>query len=1145
MVDLRKGLPEGVIPRISLDELDQRGRYELVRVLFPLQGRNPEDVAKEVTPLLGPYGKCVPLPQTNQVLVTDRAGLIKTIAKVIESMPVPKKPEPPKPSQPPKPELAVYPVKAVDPHSLIEVIRILVPDVKLVVDSKTQQITAYAIPAHHAVIKKVLEQMEAGNPPDRRPRLQVYPLGAGGLKPSDARRLESMLELAVPDARLRIDTETGKLIVWATPDEHQIVQTTLKQMGRAPAADGERKLQLYRLGRLDPQATVDLLKELVPAARLILDDETKSLVAVGDATQQQTIQSLLDQLGKAEAGPNAPKIQVYPLSVPLPEDAASLFEKIVPQAEITIDSAGMRLIAFAVPSDQEKIKSTLDEIEKSAASGEPPRLVIYRVGSTQVEQIKWLLDSLIGHSSETARQTVRPRISAARLARLSPRQIARLRARGLLPPEGKELAAGAAVPELFGVKVIADAQRGELAVWARPDQHKIIAGLISELKGEGKGYEEGLLRTYPVVRVDVDGLLELFETAHPDANIVYDKESQRLLVWASASTHAAIKKSLDELQGGPDETGTRQVRIYPLEAALPSGFSEFLTRLLPYAQITVDQEGQRLIVMASPKEHETIRKTLEELQKSQEERDTYQIVVYRVVPSKLERVRSLLERMITEAGRRRLSIGSTSPTRKRSETAGKDQPAEKAAPKPVDLQGVKVLGGERPGELIVWARPDQHALIAALIRQFQAEADGEGDELVAYSIKAGDLSAIHSLLESLYPDAKFVVDAENRRILAWAPTKVQQSIRKSLDQMQVDKPGENQPRFESYPLYGVSGTQLMSQLQTLVPDARLMLDDTGHKLIAWGTPEVQAKLKAALAKLQQGVTPETTPQLEVYPLTKLDPTSAQQLLQNLVPNAKLTYDAKSRRLIALAVPADQQVIRSTLEQLQPTQPGPDTPLVRFYPVTKSLPSNIASLLTRLVPEAQISVDEENKQLVVIATAADHQVVKSTLEEMEKSLPPAEERQLIVYPLTPAQRKRFDAIFSSVSSELPGIKLIPDDQPGSVSIWAKPSQHKVIAEIIQQLQTELPETNLLQLVAYPLKVAEPKSVQEILQTVFPNAKIVVDEESDRLLIWTTSADHERIKTAIEQLDSGRPDDRAEGFQVYPVRDVDPQLALQIL
>ncbi|NOX55569.1 MAG: hypothetical protein GXP27_14250, partial [Planctomycetes bacterium] len=590
-------------------------------------------------------------------------------------------------------------------------VRMLVPDVKMVVDSKTQQITAYAIPAHHAVIKKVLEQMEAAHPPDKRPRLQVYSLSAGSLKSSDARRLESMLELAVPDARLRIDAETGKLVVWATPDEHQIVQTALKQMGRAPAAEGEgRKLQLYRLGRLDPQTTVELLKELVPAARLILDEETKSLVAVGDTTQQQTIQSLLDQLQKAETGPNAPKIQVYPLSVLLPDDAAALFEKIVPQAQVTIDTAGMRLIAFAVPADQEKIKATLEEIEKSAASGEPPKLVIYRVGTTQVEQIKWLLDSLVGQSSETASQTVRPRISPAKLARLSARQIARLRARGLLPPEGKELAAGATVPELYGVKVIADATRGELAVWARPDQHKIIAGIISELKGEGKGYEEGQLRAYSVAGIDVDSLMSVFETAHPDANIVYDKESQRLLVWASASTQQAIKKSLDELQGGPEETGSRQVRIYPLEAPLPNGFSEFLTRLLPYAQITVDQEGQRLIVMASQKDHETIKKTLEELQKSQEERDTYQIVVYRVVPSKLERVRSLLERMISEAGRMRLSIGSAAPAQKPSETEKKGKPPAKAAPKPVDLQGVKILSGERPGELIVWARPDQHAL---------------------------------------------------------------------------------------------------------------------------------------------------------------------------------------------------------------------------------------------------------------------------------------------------------------------------------------------------------------------------------------------------------------------------------------------------
>ncbi len=92
VVNLADGLPIGAVPRVSLDELDRRGKYEFVSVLFPLGKRSAEEVNKEIAPLLGAHGKSVPLPATRQLLVTDTAGVMRAIHAVIESIAEPSQP---------------------------------------------------------------------------------------------------------------------------------------------------------------------------------------------------------------------------------------------------------------------------------------------------------------------------------------------------------------------------------------------------------------------------------------------------------------------------------------------------------------------------------------------------------------------------------------------------------------------------------------------------------------------------------------------------------------------------------------------------------------------------------------------------------------------------------------------------------------------------------------------------------------------------------------------------------------------------------------------------------------------------------------------------------------------------------------------
>ena len=69
-------------------------------------------MVKEITPLLGPYGKVVPLPASAQVQVTDSAGIMRSVKAQIQSIS-----EPHHGGDGEALVLAHYPVKPADPQA--------------------------------------------------------------------------------------------------------------------------------------------------------------------------------------------------------------------------------------------------------------------------------------------------------------------------------------------------------------------------------------------------------------------------------------------------------------------------------------------------------------------------------------------------------------------------------------------------------------------------------------------------------------------------------------------------------------------------------------------------------------------------------------------------------------------------------------------------------------------------------------------------------------------------------------------------------------------------------------------------------------------------------------------------------------------
>ena len=875
LVDLSEGIPEGLIQRVTIDELSNRGKFEMVTVLFPLKGRVPDTVIEEIKPLLGPHGKAIPLASTGQLLLTDTAGIMKAISAVIDSMPIPLATPVPIARSLEPPTLAVYPIKTGDPQTTLKMLQAFLPAATIVLDPTTDQIHVSAGATQQAFVKTVLDQIQSNEPADKKPRLESYRIDE-----TTAASLLKALAAIVPDATLSQDPKTSRLLAWAPPADQEKIQEFVEKMGGAAASDPTRQFEIHRLSKADPATTLVLLQEMFPAARIVLDKPSGSLVAIATAGDQKAIKTLLEQL-QAEPAGAALRFESYLLHGLDPTSLVTNLQTLVPNAKVTLDKAAGKLVAFGTSADQEIIKAALEKLGRGTSPENTPLVVVYRLTKAD---------------PATLITTLQPLVPDAKLT---------------IDPQTKNLVAVAV-----------------------PVDQATLRQLLEQLQPEKPGPDTPELKAYPVTTADPAGTLKTLKTLYPNAPVSLDGKSERFLVTANAADQAAIKASLDQIQmPTPAETKAR-FESYLLQGIDPTALVANLQALAPNAKVTLDAKAGKLVVFATPAEHETVKGALEKLGRGTSPDNTPQLTLYRLT------------------------------------------------------------------------KADPATLVATL--------------------------------QPLVPEAKLTIDLPSKNLVVVAVPADQAMIKKLLEQLQPEKvEADKQPHLEVYPLYGADAATLTTHLQALAPNAKITADKTG-KLIIWGTPSEHEALKTALEKLGRGQGVENTPQLEIYRLTKADPTTAMATLQSVAPEAKVTLDAQSKSLIALAVPADQKAIRTVLEQLQSDKPAADAPQLRFYPLAAAPSDGLMSVLKALAPKSQVTFDAVSRRLTVVASPEDHTTLKTAIEQIEQTLQSEEKHKLVTYAVSPTQQKRFQAVVATLTTELPGIKVMEATDPNELVIWAKPS-----------------------------------------------------------------------------------------------------------
>ena len=178
-------------------------------------------------------------------------------------------------------------------------------------------------------------------------------------------------------------------------------------------------------------------------------------------------------------------------------------------------------------------------------------------------------------------------------------------------------------------------------------------------------------------------------------------------------------------------------------------------------------------------------------------------------------------------------------------------------------------------------------------------------------------------------------------------------------------------------------------------NVRIAVDPLTGKLLVSGKPD-RVNQVAEIMKAIDVPTPTTTvavveePQLEVYEAGAIDPATALAVLQTLLagyPDVRLTTDAQTGKLVALARPTQHATIRATLAQLQ--REGRLVDVVQLQRVDPQLAMQAIGKLfggagaTAGAP--QIEVDPLTRQLILRGTASQLAQIRELLGKLGETV----------------------------------------------------------------------------------------------------------------------------------------------------------------
>lgn len=1178
VLQLSDSIPIELIPRVTLEELPARGRFELVSVLFPLGKRPVDAVLQEVQPYLGSYGRAIPLPQSRQLLVVETAGKMATINVLINSVPEPKQPAKPKqPEKPPKPVFATYALGDLDPLSTLETIKSLVGSERITVDAKTRLLSAFVAPGEQTAIQTYIAAMRegAGTAPPTSSRAYEITAGTG-------EQLREQILAIAPQAKVTVDTAANQLYVTAAKPQQDAVAEALREMGIS-ATDMLAEVKAYRVAPGQAASLATAMESMLPEATVVSNDTLGTVVVRGSAADV----TLADQVIERWSGGDLPEdvtIRAFPLQREADAEWLERVKSVVPRADLWLAEDGRSLLLLGTEAHGQRLEQLMPQFMETLPEVEQKVLQTRELAGEQLERWQqlestitdqWpdvttvLREGVPGDPAELwiwAEPQVQSEITTLldQLQQPAAEGEPRWPQRYSLEGRPRGLVVDLLQRNHEGIEIGEGGDEDQLTVWATLDAHEKIAATMSEMAGRLPAAPRRELRSYQVRGMNGTQLQTLVSPLAAEAEVTptltIDPQDRRLIVLASSELHESIAALVEEV-GAPLPAEQELIFLaYTLEHARAEDVKSLLESTLEGVTIVADPSGRQLVATATLAQHARIKSLLQELdgpaaasqQTEVRAYDLQQLTPAAVLPS----LQSTWPRMTLEADAEANKIIATGNA---ADHAGLAKAIERlnAAPEgqPLRVETYKVEAGDlttlpdvllqlAPSALIssdpanrvlvVWANEADHERIAAAVKQLAQSAERR-EEVGVFRVRPEQTADVQRLLASLFPETLVNADTVSGQITVLAPADRQTRIAEVIDK--AVRAGDESwlPQPRSYEIPSRIAEVFTSLLTSTVPRASVLRGaaDEEEPWMVMATADDHRRIVDLIEQLEQQVPETEQREVRVYELAKIDPQTFASMLSERVPGAETLSGGAADQVMLLATTAEHMRVEAILEELRGAYEAVPERALRVYRVREDLVPQATAGLANLLPRAtMLPSGGDPKRLSVLATEAEHAELERWLADLRERVPEPETSESRVFPLRRGNATSVATALAAMDAE---ISVTAEANGNRVIVSAKPEQLERVAAVIEQIESESIAGKTTQ--SYTLEEGAASTLQVALQASFPRATVTSDPTNNVLIVSANETDQQAIAAVVEEQNTAPG--IGEQLEAYVLNNADPE------
>ena len=1142
-------IPMQFLPKVAVEELPQQSRFSYVALTLPLGQRPLAKVLAAIKPFQGPYNSTQALTG-NALLIVDSVNALREIVQVALGIL-----NPPIPPALSLPVWQTYVLTNVSPTFVDNEVKKFLPSARALYNPAASQISYLAIPSVHAVIDGLIKRLEEGGDPSKDLSVAVYPLDnitnmseenlrlvsqrfnipleyllGSGTMLEIGKEIAEGLQTLCPGATIVFNEMTKQVMVVAMPEDQEKIKKAVELLQTPMSQPQKETFAVYDMGGDKTMSTreVNVLQRMVPGAQINYDKTKNSLLVVGSPRDQKSIADAVAALKEHYAALTQERsfLSLTMTAKQLTQFNA-VFEKLQDDSEMegllkVDDTASNRVNFWGTKSQLESVRAIAEQL-----TGKP-------IPPIPANPANPLTDP------EPSSDESFPEGDEAAATPLDPENFRNASVEG--DPESASPSDGAymrifrlekadpkAASELIrntvaGIEIDEIAGQNALVIYGDAAALESARRLIDELETAGKKVVE----TIPYTNTFPFAALAAIQQEEPTVRLTQDPLRRQFILFGPADAVRRMAEHLDAvLQVSPE--AEESLRYLATERDIPEEVIDYVRRLFPRLNITYNQEDQQFTLIGSESDREGAVRIIREAEESlpELEQTRYYLLERRVSDEFLDRMRDALSgakevernddnpRVMRVKARPEILDRVMDEIRRLNEEYPDVQdklfvtyPLEKELKPAFDTllsefeneNGEIRLVGYENETLGIWATPNQHKNLKALIEQLRGEGLSEETQKTAsyYDLKYADGASLIPVVREIVPGATLTAAPDGNRLLVRGAKKEVDKAIRFLDTLDVKSPVAEADRFVRIEPRRLPAATLSALIRAAFPKLTPTVESsTGALLINLGRVPKEDLL--AFVDLADPAEPSPlSPTLKVYAFEKTPTAVVTDAVKQLVPSAQVILQPAAKRMMVIAKPVDLETIDRHIGEIEGAV-APAEPFVKFYAFDKEPTDDAVSSLTtslkRIAPQAIVEVNKNARQLMVIANADEQGKIEESLKSIVETFDPVD-LKMVAYPISGMDA---DALREALEKIYPDLKIETDTQGRRLLIWATLDEHVRISEEIAEVNARSdpgsPDYEGPKCVVYSAKNGgEARMLQRLIKTMFPSSEVYTESVS---------------------------------------------------